>query len=367
MASPYDETPFIVIWETTQACDLHCRHCRAAAIPMRNPQELSTEEAMRLIDDIAAMRPQPIFVLTGGDPMKRPDLLPLVRYAAERVRISITPSATPLVTDAAIRDLAAAGLRRWAFSIDGASAATHDAFRGQSGSFQRTLDGIRTLREIGLPLQVNTTVSRVNLSEMEQIGRLVEAQGAVLWSVFFLVAVGRGHLEEALDAHETEQVLRWLTEFSTTVRMDIKTTEAPHYGRVRREMGIAPRVHAEAGGIGRAPRPVSDGDGFIFISHKGQVFPSGFLPLPCGNVRERPLSEIYRTSPVLRELRDRSLLKGKCGYCEFREVCGGSRARAYAVTGDALESDPYCAHLPDPEFARQLRRQDRREALAGSS
>ncbi len=367
MTSPYEESPFIVIWETTRACDLHCRHCRAAAIPMRNPAELSTDQAMRLIDDVAALRPQPLFVLTGGDPMKRPDLVEIVRYASKRVRVSITPSATPLVTDDKIRELAAAGLSRWAFSIDGATADTHDCFRGQPGSFQCTLDAVSTLQEIGLPLQVNTTVSRINREELAEIGQLVESMGAVLWSVFFLVAVGRGHLEEALDAYETEEILRWLARFSETVRMDIKTTEAPQYRRVLKQLGVAPRARGASSGIGRAPRPVADGDGFVFVSHLGKVYPSGFLPVACGDVRERPLSEIYRTSPLLRDLRDRSLLRGKCGYCEYREACGGSRARAYAVTGDALESDPYCSHLPDPEFARQQRREDVRAMRVASS
>ncbi len=365
MDSPYADAPFIVIWETTRACDLACKHCRAAAIKMRNPEELSTEEAFRLIDDIAAMRPQPNFVLTGGDPMKRPDLVEIIRYAAQErhLRISITPSATPLVTREAIRDCAEAGLTRWAFSIDGATAQAHDEFRGQEGSFAITMRAVEDLRDLGLPLQINTTVSRYNKDSLAEIGALVERLGAVLWSVFFLVPVGRGKAEDALDALETEEVLRWLDGFARGSHCDVKTTEAPHWHRVRRQLRGegAPDAAAPArDAIGRAPRPVTDGDGFVFVSHKGEVYPSGFLPVVVGNVRERPLSDIYRTAPQLLLLRDRSNLRGKCRYCEFRDVCGGSRARAYAITGDYLESDPYCAHLPNPAVGRRKVREDAR-------
>ena len=370
--SPYSQAPFIVIWETTRACDLACKHCRAAAIPMRNPEELSTDEARRLIDDVATMRPQPNFVLTGGDPMKRPDLEEIIRYAARErgVRISITPSATPLVTPERIRACADAGLARWAFSIDGATAEAHDFFRGQIGSFAITFAAVQELARLRLPLQVNTTVSRYNLDSLPEIGRLVEELGAVLWSVFFLVPVGRGRADDALGPHETERVLQWLEEFARTSACDVKTTEAPQWRRVLRERrGDALSPLGDRGGrVGRAPRPVTDGDGFIFVSHKGEVYPSGFLPLVLGNVRERPLSEIYRNSEVLLALRDRSRLRGKCRICEYREICGGSRSRAYAITGDYLESDPYCPHQPDPAAGyRQIRLDVRERRTAGAA
>ncbi len=363
--SPYAAAPFIVIWETTRACDLACKHCRAAAMPARNPAELSTDEAKVLIDDVAAMRPQPNFVLTGGDPMKRPDLVEIIRYAARErgLRISITPSATPLVTREQIRACAEAGLARWAFSIDGATAEAHDFFRGQAGSFAITLQAIEDLKSLSLPLQINTTVSRYNYASLPEIGRLAERLGAVLWSVFFLVPVGRGRVDDALGPHETEDVLRWLEEFSRSAACDVKTTEAPQWRRVLRQQrgdatpaqGLGPDL------VGRAPRPVADGDGFVFVSHKGDVYPSGFLPLELGNVRETPLSEIYRRSDVLLALRDRSRLHGKCGICRYREICGGSRSRAYAITGDYLESDPYCPYQPDPAEGYRLVRADRRE------
>ncbi|MDA8345926.1 MAG: TIGR04053 family radical SAM/SPASM domain-containing protein [Thermaerobacter sp.] len=365
MGSQYDTTPFIVIWETTRACDLACKHCRAAAIKMRNPDELTTSEAFRLIDDIAEMRPQPNFVLTGGDPMKRPDLVEIIRYAAKerQVRISITPSATPLVTRDAIQACAEAGLSRWAFSIDGATAQAHDDFRGQEGSFAITMRAIEDLRSFGLPLQINTTVSRYNQTSLAEIGALVEHLGAVLWSVFFLVPVGRGKAADALDALETEEVLHWLDSFARDSRCDVKTTEAPQWHRVRRQLrgeGAFEGGVASHDVVGRAPRPVTDGDGFVFVSHKGEVYPSGFLPVVVGNVREKPLSEIYRTAPELLLLRDRSNLRGKCRYCEFRDICGGSRSRAYAITGDYLESDPYCPYMPNPAEGRRITRENAR-------
>lgn len=367
MDSPYREAPFIVIWETTRACDLACKHCRAAAIKMRNPEELTTEEAFLLIDDVAAMSPQPNFVLTGGDPMKRPDLIGIIRYAAKErhLRISMTPSATPLVTRDAIRDCAEAGLTRWAFSIDGADAKAHDAFRGQEGSFAITMRAIEDLRSLGLPLQINTTVSRYNRDSLAELGALAERLGAVLWSVFFLVPVGRGKADDALDALETEEVLRWLEAFARTSSCDVKTTEAPQWRRVLRQVRgkiLRDTLIAPRDGVGRAPRAITDGDGFVFVSHKGEVYPSGFLPVVVGSVREKKLSEIYRTAPELLLLRDRSNLRGKCHYCEYRDFCGGSRARAHAITGDYLESDPYCPHIPNPAAGRRLIREDARKA-----
>jgi radical SAM protein with 4Fe4S-binding SPASM domain len=362
IVSPYADTPFIVIWEMTRACDLACRHCRAAAVPMRHPDELTTAEARALIDDLAAMQPAPLFVLTGGDPAKRPDLIEIVRHAAaRRLRVSITPSATPLVTAALMRACAEAGLAAWAFSLDGPDAASHDFFRGQAGSFDLTLRAIDELARLGLPLQINTTVSRYNRESLPRIGALVERLGTALWSVFFLVPTGRGRIEDALDAEGTEEVLHWLHGFARTSRCDVKTTEAPQWNRLLAQRGGLARP---GGRVGRAPRPVTDGDGFIFVSHRGQVYPSGFLPVAVGSVRERPLSEIYRTAPELLALRDRSRLRGKCRSCEFREVCGGSRARAFAVTGDYLESDPFCPHMPDPAAARRMIRLGRAERPA---
>jgi radical SAM protein len=351
----FGERPFIAIWEVTQACDLACVHCRASAQPDRHPLELSTDEGKRLIDQIAALR-VPVFVLTGGDPIKRPDLFELIAHARSvGVRVSLTPSATPLLTRKIVIRLREAGLARLAVSMDGASARKHDAFRGMSGSFERTLDAIRWANEIGLPVQINTTFSRRNIGEIDDIVALMEKLKITLWSVFFLVPTGRGKLSDLLSADEFESVFAKIYSLSRTATFDIKTTEAQHYRRFvlqqrvdeRKSGAVITGVHERsADAIGRAPRGLNDGKGFVFISHKGEVFPSGFLPLSAGNIREQQLATIYRDSPLFRDLRDTSKLEGKCGSCEFKEICGGSRARAYALAGDPLGEELCCLYVP---------------------
>lgn len=351
----FDERPFIAIWEVTQACDLACVHCRASAQPNRHPLELTTDEGRGLIDQIAAME-VPVFVLTGGDPIKRPDLFDLIGHARQAgVRVSLTPSATPLLTERIIQRLKQAGLARLAVSLDGASAVTHDAFRRMAGSFARTLDAIRWANEIGLPVQINTTFSRRNIAEIDAIAAAIESLPITLWSVFFLVPTGRGKLADLLNADEFEQVFAKLYELSKTASFDIKTTEAQHYRRFllqqrvrERKAGVVTPSEAErsADAIGRAPRGLNDGKGFMFISHLGEVFPSGFLPLSAGNIRRQSLASIYRESALFRGLRDTSRLEGKCGACEFKEICGGSRSRAYALTGNPYAEEPCCAYVP---------------------
>jgi radical SAM protein len=353
-AIDFNERPFIAIWEVTQACDLACVHCRASAQPDRHPMELSTDEGKALIDQIASMK-VPVFVLTGGDPIKRPDLFDLIGHARSRgVRVSLTPSATPLLTREIVARLKEAGLARLAVSMDGACAETHDAFRGMTGSFSRTLDAVRWANEIGLPVQINTTFSRRNIGEIDAIVALVESLNITLWSVFFLVPTGRGKLNDLLSADEFEQVFEKLYRLSKAASFDIKTTEAQHYRRFLLQQRVAERKAGEpvsmpekvADLIGRAPRGLNDGKGFIFISHTGEVFPSGFLPLSAGNIRQESLATIYRESPLFRELRAASKLEGKCGACEFKEICGGSRSRAYALTGNALGEEPCCSYIP---------------------
>ena len=350
----FNERPFIAIWEVTQACDLACVHCRASAQPLRHPEELSTAEGKQLIDQIAAWE-VPVFVLTGGDPIKRPDLFELISYARTvGVRVSLTPSATPLLTREVIVRLKEAGLARLAVSMDGASAATHDAFRGLSGSFARTLDAVRWANEVGLPVQINTTFSRRNIAEIDEIVALMEQLHITLWSVFFLVPTGRGKLNDLLSADEFEGVFDKLHQLSKSASFDIKTTEAQHYRRYMLQQKVAEKragtLHVEtrvsSDEIGRAPRGLNDGKGFVFISHKGEVFPSGFLPVSAGSIREQSLKSIYCNSPLFRELRDTSKLEGKCGACEFKQICGGSRSRAYALTGNPLAEEPCCAYIP---------------------
>jgi radical SAM protein len=351
----FNQQPFIAIWEVTQACDLACVHCRASAQPHRNPLELDTDEGKHLIDRIAALK-VPVFVLTGGDPIKRPDLFELIDHARSiGVRVSLTPSATPLLTKEIILRLKEAGLARLALSIDGSSAETHDAIRGMTGSFARTLDAVRWANEIGLPVQINTTFSRRNIAEIDEIVALMEKLNITLWSVFFLVPTGRGKLNDLLGAEEFESVFAKVYSLSKTAAFDIKTTEAQHYRRfilqqraVERKLGsVDSSVNDRAvDAIGRAPRGLNDGKGFLFISHKGEVFPSGFLPLSAGNIREQELAKIYRDSPLFRDLRDTSKLEGKCGACEFKEICGGSRARAHALTGNPHAEEPCCIYIP---------------------
>jgi radical SAM protein len=343
----FDHAPFIVFWETTQACDLVCQHCRADARPARDLGELSFDEGTRLLDEIRAMG-CPLVVLTGGDPAKRPDLVALVRHGtASGLRVALTPSATPLVTPTLLAALADAGLARLAVSLDGATAATHDGFRGVAGSFQRTLDILRAARTVGLTTQVNTSVTDLNVGELERIAAEIGTLGITLWGVFFLVPTGRGEALRVLEPDAAEAVLERVAAIARTAPFDVKTTAAPHFRRVLLQQQVRRReILGIDDGIGRAPRGVNDGQGIVFVSHRGEIFPSGFLPLPCGSVRHDSLADVYRRHPVFTALRNPDLLGGKCGACEFRRVCGGSRARAFAMTGDMFAAEPACAYEP---------------------
>ena len=320
------------------------------------PLELSLNEGKRLIDEIAQMQ-VPVFVLTGGDPIKRPDLFELIHYATQAgVRVSLTPSATPLLTRQVIQQLKQCGLARLAVSLDGSQAKVHDVFRGMSGSFDRTMEAIDWASEAGLPVQINTTFSRTNVADFDQIATLMETKKIVLWSVFFLVPTGRGKIDDLLSAEEFEAAFAKLYKLSRCARFHIKTTEAQHYRRYvlqqqvaqhrSGKQSVASTAEKVQDTIGRAPRGLNDGKGFVFVSHLGEVFPSGFLPFSAGNVRTESLSTIYRESPIFQQLRDPEQLGGKCGACEFRHVCGGSRARAYALTGDLLAEEPCCSYIP---------------------
>ena len=343
----FDVRPLLVIWEMTQACDLNCAHCRANAKPRRHPLELSTAEAFHLIDQIAEIR-VPLFVLTGGDPLKRPDLMLIVQYACRRgVRTSLTPSATPLLVRHAIFQLQEGGLMRLALSLDGSTSVLHDTFRGVPGSYQRTLEAVEWCHEAGLPVQINTTVSRRNFVDLDKMIELLISLRVVLWSVFFLVPTGRAQFGDLLSAEEHEQVFAKLYAASKRVKFHIKTTEGQHYRRyVLQQKARDPNARSRADLISSAPKGVNDGKGFVFVSHTGEVYPSGFLPLAAGNVLWEPLVQIYQESPLFRSLRDSSQLKGKCGRCDFKDVCGGSRARAYAVSHDPLAEEPRCAYMP---------------------
>jgi len=347
-----NKNPLIVIWEVTQACDLSCFHCRACAQPRRNPLELSTADGEKLIRDVAELDP-PIFILTGGDPLKRGDIFHLVEYAkSQGLHPAMTPSATPLLTRESIAELKRAGLSRMAVSLDGSVPELHDAFRGVPGSYERTLEAIYWANECGLPIQVNKSISRRNVHDLENMANLLKQFRLVLWSAFFLVPTGRAQLDDLLSAQEVEQTFTKLYQFSKKVPFKIKTTEAQHYRRFVIQQKIAsngrPIDLCSQGWEKSVPGllPINDGKGFVFVSHIGEVCPSGFLPVSAGNIRAESLTEIYRNSPLLKSLRDTSLLQGKCGDCEFKEICGGSRARAYGVSGNMFAPDPCCSYVP---------------------
>lgn len=343
----FSQSPLLVIWELTQACDLACKHCRASAQPFRDSGELTTREADEVIRKVKSFG-DPLMVFTGGDPLKRPDLFDIVQHSVDAgLRTTVTPSATPLLTADAISRLQQCGIARMAVSLDGATAASHDGFRRVNGSFLLTINALEHARRIGLETQVNTTVTRGNRAELDAIAARVAGFGSKLWSVFFLVVTGRAHLDDDLTADEYEEVFEQLYTLSRTVPFDIKTTEAQHYRRF-----VAQRRKAEG-----APAPahssliqrqmgINDGKGFLFISHTGEIFPSGFLPVSAGNVRHVDLVRAYQGDALFRVLRDSSQLEGKCGGCEYRNLCGGSRSRAYALTGDYLQSDPRCVYQP---------------------
>lgn len=358
----FDQNPFIVIWETTQACQLKCVHCRAEAQPKPHPNELSYKEGINLIDQIYDMN-NPMLIFTGGDCMMREDLYELADYAVKKgIRVSMTPSATPNVTKDKMLKFKEVGLSRWGFSLDGPTPESHDFFRGTPGSFDLTVEKIKELNELDMPHQINTVITRYNYDQLEQMAELVKELKAIVWYVFTLVPTGRGQMKDCITPVEHEKLFRWLYELGKTAPFDIKTTASQHYRRVvlqqkqrerlvqkdnlRYEDTLNEEKANTIDGLHRAPRGVSAGNGFAFVSHTGDVFPSGLLPIKAGNIRESSLADIYRNTKIFKELRDPDNFKGKCGKCEYNKICGGSRERAYAVTGDYLESEPFCIYVP---------------------
>jgi len=359
----FDQAPFTIAWEVTRACAFACVHCRADAQHTSDPNELTIEEGLRLLDRFKEFG-SPIVVFTGGDPMMRRDLFDLIGHAtALGLRASLTPTATALPTPNRLRQAMAAGVRRIALSLDAPQPDVHDAFRQVPGSWERTMAILRSAQSVGLSAQINTTVTRHNVHLLPEMVAFVEAVGAVQWSVFFLVPTGRGQRADMISQEEHERVFHWLYDLSQRGTFDIKATAAPMYRRVAIESrraaaargagqgAAAPVAFQGAGfqyadGLNRPVKGVNDGRGFLFISHLGEIMPSGFLPLAAGNVRADDVVDVYRHHPLFTTLRDPAALKGKCGHCGYREVCGGQRGRAYAITGDYLESDPACVYQP---------------------
>ena len=367
----FDERPILVFWETTRACLLACRHCRAEAIPTPQPGELTTEEGEQMIRDLPSFGPRPpVLIFTGGDPLMRDDLFDQAGLATSLgIPIGFAPAVTSRLDEQAMDRMRSAGAKTVSISLDGATAATHEGVRGIEGHFGETIRAIRALVERGFAVQVNTTVMRSNVEELADVAALVASLGVQIWEVFFLIRTGRGAELEELTPEENEEVAHFLFDASC-YGFIVRTVEAPFFRRVvgwRRELGLDTdasdafslgpryrrlndRLKAQLGAPG-IPRAQSagtrDGKGIVFVSHKGDVFPSGFLPSAVGNVRQASIVELYRTSSLLKAIRA-AAFGGRCGICEFRDLCGGSRARAYAAFLDPLAEDPGCAYLPSP-------------------
>lgn len=349
----FPTSPLMFYYEVTQACDLVCKHCRASAKETADPAELSTELAKRLLEQVATFPRPPHVVLTGGDPLKRPDLFELISHATRLgLATALTPSATPLATREAFARAKEAGISALGISLDGADAQTHDAFRGWSGSFERTLRMLDDARQLGLPVQVNTTITRRNFHQIDALAETLAPRGIAMWSVFFLVPVGRGVLEQRISPQEYEIAFEKLWHHAQTKPFAIKTTEAPHYRRWVLQHGGHPlarpagRTADDGKRLHRAPLGVGDGKGVMFVGHTGEIYPAGFLPLCCGRFPHDSVVEVYQKHPTFVALRDPDRFGGNCGICEYRQLCGGSRARAFAVTGDPLAAEPDCCYQP---------------------
>ena len=348
-ADDFPHSPLVAFYEVTRACNLLCRHCRAEAQAHSDPRELKPMTSQALIDDLAKFPKPPLLVLTGGDPIKRRDIFEIVHHAvASGLKTAMTPSATKLVTTDAVQRLKTAGLHRLAVSLDGADAATHDNFRRVPGSFQRTMEIIADAADCGLPLQINTTIARHNFHQIDAIAEALAAFPIVLWSVFFLVPTGRALADQRITPDEFEFAFEKLYQQGLTRKYAIKTTEAPHYRRFVLEK-MRQTVHRPEDSSARHPvMPnivgTNDGRGVMFISHIGEIFPSGFLPVLCGTFPSDSVVHTYQAAPLFLDLRNPEKLKGKCGACQYRDICGGSRARAYGLTGDPLAAEPDCLY-----------------------
>ncbi|QAY63795.1 TIGR04053 family radical SAM/SPASM domain-containing protein [Xylanimonas allomyrinae] len=340
----------IVYWELTTACGLACRHCRAEAVLQAPPGELTTRQALRVLDQITEFGdPLPHVVMTGGDPLRRPDLDELIAAATARgIGVSLAPAVTPLLSRARLEELKELGVQAVSLSLDGSTSALHDGVRQVPGTYEATLAALDVAAEVGIQVQVNTLVTADTLPDMPAVYELLRTRTLMTWSLFFLISTGRGTALREPSPGDAERLMRWLGGVAREAPFQVRTTEATHYRRIaaarHEKAGLtAPEIEAlpMARGFG-----IRDGNGIVFVSHTGDVTPSGFLPLAVGNVKERSLAELYREDPTLLALRDPAGFKGRCGECEYHLWCGGSRARAYAWTGDPLESDPLCPYKP---------------------
>ncbi|MHB2025021.1 MAG: radical SAM protein [Elusimicrobiota bacterium] len=351
----FGKAPLLTIWETTRSCALKCRHCRARAELGRDPRELNTEEGFSLIDQVASMG-TPIMIFSGGDCLNRDDIEVLIRRAKDRgLRAGAIPAAADHVIRERIFSLKDSGLDQIAFSLDAPDAQAHDRFRGEPGSFARTMLGAALAKDAGIPLQINTCFAEWNFERLKEMAAVIDRLGAVFWEVFLLVSMGRGSEMRGISSGQCVELFESLYRFSRETKCVVKLTEAQHYRpfSIERGPGIAaakPQSAKTRSGIGASSQAVNAGKGFVFIDRLGAICPSGFLPIEAGNMRRDKLEDVYRNSSLFQDLRDPAKLKGKCGRCRFSVICGGSRSRAYAATGDYLAPDPLCPR--DPENGR---------------
>jgi radical SAM protein len=359
----FDLSPLIVFYEITKACDLVCLHCRACAQPAADPNELTTAQSKALIDQLLTFPEPPLLVISGGDPLKRADVFELIAHAAgQGLQTAITPSPTPLVTSEAIHRLKQAGIARMAVSIDGADAPTHDRMRGVAGSFAQTQRMMADARAHGIPLQVNTTLTSFSYHQLEDIAAMLAEHEIALWSLFLIIPVGRATEEMRLTGEQYEAAFERLWTLSKRHAFAIKTTEGMHYRRFvlqrrKAEPEATGAKQSARGGWAHGFPGVNDGRGVMFVSHAGMIYPSGFLPLMCGVFPLNNVVEVYQNAPIFRRLRDADSFGGKCGVCDYRHLCGGSRARAYAVTGDPYAAEPDCVYVP-PRWEHFLEAQE---------
>ena len=335
-----------VYWEITRACALACRHCRAEAVPTADPNQLTFDEGVALLRQIRDFGdPLPQLILTGGDPLARPDLFEIIDEARKlKIGVSITPAATPALGRDVLVRLKEHGVEGLGLSLDGSTAARHDAIRGVPGTFDRTVQAMLWAHELNMPLQVNTLVSAETADDLPAIYELLTVLGVTRWSLFFLISVGRGTVLQPLSSAEAEKLMAWVYETSRKAQFIVATTEAPSYRRV------AIQIMREEGKRGdeirRSPvwrsAGIRDGHGIVFVSNTGEICPAGFLPLAAGNVRTAHLAETYRDSALFQSLHDPSQFEGGCGVCKYQALCGGSRSRAFAATGNPLAFDPLC-------------------------
>ena len=352
----FSRNPMLVYWEMTQACGLACKHCRAEAMPSPHPLELTTAESRQFLNQLVDFgAPLPHLILTGGDPLNRKDIYPLIDHACGiGLEVSITPSATPELTNDAITKLQEHGIQSLGLSLDGSCAEKHDAIRAVPGTFERTMEAARHCGRLGIPIQVNTLVAEETAADLPAIYELLRTTFPVMrWSLFFLISVGRGKALNEVSPAEGERIMDWVLDLVPHAPFAVKTTEAPSYRRLAiKKMRAAnmPTPEMKNTSVYKGFQ-IRDGHGIVFVSNLGDIYPSGFLPLRCGNVRKNSLVEIYRNSDVFRALHSPDQFHGKCGACEYSHICGGSRARAFAYTGDALGTDPFGPYEPGAESA----------------